>query len=489
MAKLFLRPMSLRTKMISALLGVALLLFALSSVLVNTLLQRQFREYVQDNQDKRIAEAAQQITEGYNSWGERWDAAAIETIGMNLLGDGLILKVTDTQGNTVWDANVHNGGMCKNIVEHMALNMSSYSPDFHGGYMERTVPLDVQGATRGTLTVGYYGPYFFTDADLHFLSTVNRLLLWAALVCAAAAVALGAFLSASLARPIDRAVDAARRVAGGDYAARMQDTSRTMELGELSEAVNSLAATLERQERLRRQLTSDVAHELRTPLATLQSHLEAMIDGVWVASAERLRGCHEETVRLSALVGDLERLTRAEGDALALQKAPLDLSGMLRRIVTHFEGAALAAGVTIGFAGEELAVCADEDKLRQVFVNLLSNAIKYTPAGGSVQVRAECRGALAVVDVADTGIGISPEDLPNVFERFYRADRSRNRSTGGSGLGLAIARTLVRAHGGDITARSELGRGSVFTVTLPLQSDADAQGDGSCANGTRQPWR
>ena len=466
------RDFTLRTKMTAALLGATLLVFALSSVLVNTLLHREFRIYVQNKQDQRIAEAARQIAERYNSWGGAWDAAAIETVGMNLLGDGLILKVQDAQGNTVWDANVHNAGMCKSIVERMATNMSSYSPGLQGGYTERTVALVVQGAERGAMVVGYWGPYFYTDNDLLFLSTVNRMLIWAAVISAAVAVALGALLAASLARPIDRAVQAARRVAGGDYAPCTCDTSRTREMGELTGAINSLAASLERQERLRRQMTGDVAHELRTPLATLQSHLEAMIDGVWPATPARLQGCHEEAVRLGALVGDLERLTVAEGEVSALQKAPVDLSDLLRRTVDQFEGQARQAGVTMTLHGRPLVVRGNEDKLRQVFVNLLSNAVKYTPAGGTVRVRVYRREDLAAVEVTDTGIGIAEEDLPYIFERFYRADRSRSRATGGSGIGLAIARTLARAHGGDVTAESRLGHGSIFTVTLPAQEDA-----------------
>ncbi len=469
-----LKPVSLRTKMTAALLGVALLLFALSSGFINMLLHRQFRAYVQDKQDATIAAAAAQITERYNNWGSRWDLNGIESIGMNLLEEGLILKVMDSAGAVVWDANVHNGGMCKSIVEHMAMNMDSYSPLFEGGYMERSLPLRSQdGADRGSLVVGYYGPYFFTDNDLRFVDTINRLLLWAALASAAAAVALGLWMASSFSRPIGRAIEAARRVAGGHYAARVTDSSRTRELAELAESINTMAETLERQERLRRQLTADVAHELRTPLATLQSHLEAMIDGVWPADAQRLRGCHEEAVRLGALVGDLENLTRAEGGQLLLDKTSFDLSDLLRRVVTHFEGQCREAGVTLAFAGEPLPILADEDKLRQVFFNLLSNALKYTPAGGSVRVEAARQGAQAVVAVTDTGIGISADDLPFIFERFYRADRSRNRRTGGSGIGLTIARSLARAHGGDITVASEVGKGSVFSVTLHIDGSAN----------------
>jgi signal transduction histidine kinase len=319
----------------------------------------------------------------------------------------------------------------------------------------------------GTATIGYYGPYFFNDGDLKFLAALNSLLLWAAAACALASLAFGIFMARRLTRPIDRVVGAARLIAQGDYAGRIKQQSGTTEIVELTDSINSLAETLGEQDALRKRLTADVAHELRTPLSTLQSHIEAMIDGVWLPDAERLASCHEETVRMSRLVGDLEELARYESEGLALQKTRFDLAALLKRIALSFEGQFKKSGVRLSCDPQTVIVEADEDKLSQVFVNLLSNALKYTPSGGSVGITTTETARDVCVSIHDTGIGISAEDVPHIFERFYRTDESRSRLTGGSGIGLTIVKTILDAHGGSISVTSQPGLGSEFTVSLP----------------------
>jgi signal transduction histidine kinase len=245
----------------------------------------------------------------------------------------------------------------------------------------------------------------------------------------------------------------------------------------IAAAVNDLSQGLHRQETLRRRLTADMAHELRTPLATLQSHLEALLDGVWQPSAERLTGLHEEILRINRLVADLENLARYEGDARSLHRCDLDLNALVEGIVRNHEPQFHAKGVCLQYrplaAGravepaERRPVSADPDRLSQAVINLLNNALKFTPAGGRVEVAVRGGPEESEIRVADNGIGIGPEDLPRVFERFYRADSSRSRATGGSGIGLSIAKAIVEAHGGTITAASRPGRGSEFRIRLP----------------------
>jgi len=234
-----------------------------------------------------------------------------------------------------------------------------------------------------------------------------------------------------------------------------------------SGTINRLAETLGQQEVLRKRLTADVAHELRTPLATLQSHLEAMVDGIWQPNIDRLSSCHEETIRLAKLVGDLEQLARYEGENPVLDKQPFDLANLLQRIATNFAGEFRNQNVTLTVQPSPQLVEADEDKVSQIFVNLVANALKFTPSGGAVAITMTGTEQQVTVSVRDTGIGIAGEDLPYIFERFYRADKSRHRLTGGSGIGLAIVKSLVEAHHGSITVTSEPGRGSEFLVTLP----------------------
>jgi two-component system, OmpR family, sensor histidine kinase BaeS len=218
---------------------------------------------------------------------------------------------------------------------------------------------------------------------------------------------------------------------------------------------------------LRKRLTADVAHELRTPLATLQSHMEAMIDGIWEPDTERLESCHEEILRIGRMVGDLEKLARFESENLVLNREPFDMAELVKRIIINFESDFRNKRVKIDFHGTEQIVTLDKDKISQVVVNLVSNALKYTCEGGDVKVGIRDIGDMIRLTVQDTGIGISEEDLPCIFERFYRADKSRNRLGGGSGIGLAITKAIVEAHTGTIKVTSRLGEGTEFVLELP----------------------
>ena len=459
--------LSLNVKLTVAFYAVTSIILLIVSVMINVLLESRFKEYVVGQQEKRINDTAKLISERYNDWGGKWDLDGIETIGVNTLGEGLIVTVYDQRGGVVWDARVHNGGMCTEIIEHMSRNMLNYSPEFKGGYTEKEYPLQTNNTVIGKVKFGYYGPYFYNDNEIQFLGTINNLLLWSVFFAAFVSMAFGFYMAQRLSKPINRVISTARQIAHGEFGDRVREPSKTKEIMELTSTINSLAETLGRQDQLRKRLTADVAHELRTPLATIQSHLEAMIDGIWKPDKARLISCHEETLRISKLVGDLEKLTRYEGENLVLDKKRFDLSSLLSRLITNYESQFMSSGVALQFVSQEIWVEADEDKISQVFINLLSNALKYTPEGGTVKVEMN-KTDEAAVTVRDSGIGIPEEDLPHIFERFYRTDKSRSRLTGGSGIGLTIAKSIVDAHHGSISVASKLNEGSAFVVLLPL---------------------
>jgi len=321
-----------------------------------------------------------------------------------------------------------------------------------------------------------------TEHDL--LARVNRAIWLAALAAGGVALAGGGLLAYGLVRPIRQLTMATGAVARGDLAQRVAAKSKD-EIGELAASFNSMAGNLQKAEQLRRDMTADIAHELRNPLAILQGNLEAMLDGVIPPTPEELQPLFDQTRLLTRLVEDLRTLALAEAGQLSLNRVPTDVAALAQSVIARFTPPAEAKQITLRV--ETLPdlpnITLDPHRIEQVLGNLLSNAIRHTPEGGSVVCRviAEHDRVHATrhppsrstpvgpvtFTVTDTGTGIPPEALPHIFERFYRVDRSRSRAEGGTGLGLAIAKQLVEAHGGRIWATSELIPGTTVAFTLP----------------------
>ncbi|GLZ30995.1 two-component sensor histidine kinase [Lentzea sp. NBRC 105346] len=264
-----------------------------------------------------------------------------------------------------------------------------------------------------------------------------------------------------LVRPIRALTAATKQMGDGDRTVRVEAGSG--ELGELASGFNAMSERLAETERQRQALVSDVAHELRTPLGNITGWLEATQDGVARADPALIAMLLEESLLLQRLVDDLRDLAHADAGTLRLHPEPIDLAGVVAQVVAAHQ----SRDLTLTADTTPTHLTADPVRLRQAIGNLVANAVRYTPSGGTVTVRAFPDGGSAVVEVADTGAGIAAEDLPHVFDRFWRADKSRSRATGGSGLGLAITRHLVEAHGGSVSVSSEPGSGSTFRVTLP----------------------
>lgn len=458
---------SIKTKLSLSYILIIIICVTLILILANIVLESQFKNYVITQQEQNSERAVELISNRYQSF-EGWDVEYIESVGMNALENGLILKIADLDDVVIWDATTHNNGLCQDMLASMSLNMQSRYAKWEGGYEEKYYEIkDSNGIILGTASTGYYGPYYFTDRDLYFINTINSLLIWVGIASMIIALFIGVVISRQISRPISSVINKARMIADGMYEGKIEEKSKTKEIKKLVDTVNSLADTLKKQQDLSRQLSSDISHELRTPLTTLQGNLEGIIDGIIGLDANRLNVMYDEVLRINRLVDDLGKLTQYESKGFHLAKEEFDLTKLIRNITDNFIAEAEKEHKKILFKGEKEIIVADKDKISQVIINMISNALKFTNANGQVNIEVIGSESETVIKIKDDGIGISDNDLQHIFERFYRADKSRNRITGGAGIGLAIVKSIINAHGGTIEAESKIGSGSEFIITLP----------------------
>lgn len=334
---------------------------------------------------------------------------------------------------------------------------------FHSGAAIQHHMADMEAAIQG-------GPNRALDLEASFHAAINEVIGVATVVAVAAALVVSAFTTGRIIGPLRTMMQASRRIAGGDYHQRVHVASED-ELGDLATSFNRMAEALELTEQRRLDLIGDVAHELRTPLSSVRATMEGLTDGVLDPEPATFLGVQREVARLQRLVHDLEELSRAEAGQLPLSRhlaAPAELIELAaERLRPQFEDKGVALQVQVP---ENLPpVLVDPARIMQVLLNLLGNALHYTPPGGRVTVGTVVGRNHLLITVEDTGIGISQGDLPHIFERFYRVDRSRSRAGGGSGVGLTISKHLVEAHGGSIQAESPgLDQGSRFSFTIPI---------------------
>ncbi len=434
------------------------------AVTVNLAVARYFADYISVAAQPRVAALIPELTSYYQLHGD-WAGvqeilgesrgAGMGRIPMRMVGGAMQVVLTDASGQVVADASARFLG------RHLG-----------SGVLRRALPIEVNGHTAGYLLAGI-GPQ-----EQEFTARLNVAIWGAGIAVSLVVIMLGLLLTRTALKPLHVVRDAARRFGAGDLAYRVPVSSPD-EIGDVARQFNEMAEALERDERLRRALMADTAHELRTPLAIIRGQVEALQDGIFELTPENIAPIHDQAILLGRLVDDLRDLALAEAGRLPLERTEVTLDELASRVIAAFQPQAHEKGLRLVLEATSDApdavpqVYADPQRLEQVLANLLSNALRYTPQGGAITVKVWVDAGEVTLAVIDTGSGISPEDLPHVFDRFYRADKARSRADGGSGLGLAIARQLVEAHGGQITAQSELGKGSIFTVHLPRQ-DANA---------------
>ena len=277
-------------------------------------------------------------------------------------------------------------------------------------------------------------------------------------------------LSKSINKPIYKIIDTVKLLGKGKYKERVDNSSSIVEIQDMIESINIMAKRLDSQDAMRKRLTKDIAHELRTPITIILGQLEAIKDGIWEPTEERLNGIYEEIQRLDRLANSLNSLSKIEEENETLHKEKVEMSELIENIFINFEKELHNKNIEGQLNLSKCEIEVDKDKISGAIINLISNALRYTENGGSINIKTFLKEDYLSIEVEDTGIGIAKDDIPYVFERFYRTDESRARVTGGAGIGLSITLAIVEAHNGTVYVKSELGKGSKFVIELPLNS-------------------
>jgi len=457
---------SLTWKLGGALLLIVVVSVGLMAYLTNLSTTREFQQYVSRGNMMYAQSLAGSLgdlyaeNQGWNNIQETLQSLPLSTSERILITDNLGIVIADTAeeslGKESKDVGLSDGTpimVSVKMVGNLYL-LTSGGAGVGKGRMSGRNP-------QTTLTV-------VNDKE-DFLDQVNSSLWQVGLIAAAVALVIGLILTRQITRPLRILISGARHLTKGELSYRVKVKSRD-EIGELADSFNIMASSLEKGEKFRRQLTADIAHELRTPLTVIEGTVDGIIDGVFQPNAEHLCSIKEQTALLTHLISDLRDISLAESGQLKLNLSLTDMVELVRRLVSNYTINAQEKNVGINLEeGLQIPdIKVDTVRMEQVISNLLTNAIRHTPSGGSITVSVRRDDEKLVISVADTGEGIDSEDLPYIFERFYRSGRSRSRKEGGTGLGLAIVKQMVEAHGGKVWAESESGIGSKFNILLPF---------------------
>lgn len=438
---------------ISRKITFVILTISLSGILISGLfsnyaLSRQFQNYLNQSQLNRERQIVQFLAEMYQDNGG-WDNVATRLNMRRRIFFGTLRYIADSKGRVV-----------------LVVRFNRTPPRVDNAL--HSYPIIVENHQVGT---AYFGQTRFQNLlsrqDRLFREAINYSIFWSILITGIISILVAYIFAKRLAKPITEMNQLARNMTNGNLETRVNNLPQD-ELGELGRSINQLAEKLQQVQELRKKMTADVAHDLRTPLATVQSHLEGMIDSVIPASPENLESLLEEINRLTALVNDLQAIALTDSAILKFKQETVNLESFLNDMVKKMEPLFTKKGVRLKLeSSTPVQISSDHDALAKILDNLLSNALKFTPPGKKVLLQLESHDNQVTIRVKDEGIGIAEDDLPFIFERFYRTDQSRNRDSGGFGLGLTIVKELVVALNGTISVTSKLGEGSIFTITFP----------------------
>ena len=469
------RPYATRLTFAFAL--TAIMTAAVLAIVLAFVWEGQFMAYTRQNMQAVADSTAGVISDAYARTGELDEEVASVAGSASAISSEIVVQVVTVDGDVLYD-DTWAASTTHAIDGRVAPQTPATAPASEGAMVSADIT-SPSGDVVGYVRLWALGSEaLLTKADTAFRANSYGAIATAAAIAAILACVIGYFVSRSVAHPIQRITSTAKQIRNGDLTARSGVTG-TDEVGQLGETFDDMAGTIERDLKLEHRLTGDVAHELRTPLMAMQATVEAMQDGVLPADDEHLEVVAGEVRRLSRLIDAMLKLSRLENGTTELKVERTDLVYLVKSLVSSQHQLFHERGLHLRFVDEtphhELYADVDPDLLREAIVNLMSNALRYTNADGWVKVSLRQDRSDFLVGVQDTGIGIAKEDIPQTFARFWRSDVSRERVSGGLGVGLAITKEIVDRHNGTILVESELGRGTTFTLRIPLRAQRKQQ--------------
>lgn len=458
---------SLNFKVIVPSIVIIIIVTLLTVVISKFYFDKKFGDYIMIKNQNTVQNILMELSEQYSD--NEWNYKNIEKITYNSLDKGIIVALYDKEDKEIMNIEKNSKDKCNRIMNFIKSSMEGKYGSTTSQFEPVYYPLIKSGEKIGEVRVKFYGPIFYMQNELVFLDIVNKIILGIGVLLILASTIMGFIISRSITRPINKLMTKAKYISKGEYDKKIEINTDILEINDLINSINNLSQSIKEQENIRKRLTGDISHELKTPLTNIQSHLEAMIDGIWEPTEERLLSVKEEAERLSSLVSDMQKLNKYDESSIKLKKDNVNISDIICFVIFQFSNLAKSKNIKIEYEKKNINLYCDKDKITQALVNILSNAIRYSNEGTTIFIEEKLKDNKVIISIEDQGIGISEEDLKYVFERFYRADKSRTRATGGTGIGLTIVKSIVSSHGGEVKLESKLGEGSKFTIILPKE--------------------
>lgn len=459
------RYKSLNFKVIVPSIAIIIITTLLTVFMSKFYFDKKFGDYIMVKNQNTVQNILIDLGEQYSHG--NWNYQNLEKISYDALDKGIIVALYDKENQEVIDIEKNSKERCNKVMNFIKRSMEGKYGSTTSQFEPVYYPLIKNGEKIGEVRVKFYGPIFYMQNELVFLNMVNNLILSIGALLILAFTIIGFIISKSITKPINKLMTKAKYISNGDYDKKIDINTDILEINGLINSINNLSQSIKEQESIRKRLTGDISHELKTPLTNIQSHLEAMIDGIWEPTEERLISVKEEAERLTSLVSDMQKLNKYDEYSMKIKKDIVNISDVICFVVFQFSNLAKSKKIKIEYEKKDIKISCDKDKITQALVNILSNAIRYSNEGSTIVIEEKLKDDKLSISIEDQGVGISEEDLPYIFERFYRADKSRTRATGGTGIGLTIVKSIVSSHGGEVKVESELGKGSRFTIILP----------------------